>query len=150
MNSRPDGGQLFGREFAARKGMSEWTLRSLELPKYHIDGKWVDSTDPRGLVWVLDEVSGCTYDAGDMKFCVLTVYDVFKTWPPFEPSRKHPTPSKSQLSFFDPGRRFHLQVHDADDGYWDKYCPEFPADDYQFLLDAQPLSLKDLYKVFYQ
>jgi len=147
MNSRPDGGQLFGREFAVRKGMSEWTLRSLEPPKYYADGKWVDSTDPRGLVWVLDEVSGCTYDAGDLKFCVLTVYDLVKSRPPFKPSRKHPTPSKFQVP--DPDRRFMLQVHDADDGFWDKFYPEFPADDYQFLLDAQPLSLRDLEKVFH-
>ena len=138
--------QLFDRTFAVKNKMSRWTLSSLELPKYHIDGKWVDSTDPKGLVWVLPEVSSCTYDTVDSQFCVLTVYDNTRTRPPWKPSRKHPTPSKFQVVA--PERRFMLQVHDADDGFWERFYPEFPTEDLNFLLIAQPLSLEDLRRVF--
>jgi hypothetical protein len=134
------------KAFAVANGMDDWTVRSLEPRKYYVDGKWVDSTDVRCLVWVLPEVSGCTYDHGEDSYCVLTVYDNTKTRPPFKPSRKHPVPNRFQVC--DPDRRFTLQVHDADDGYWERFYPGNPIKEVLFLLGAQPLGLGDLRLVF--
>jgi len=137
---------LFGLEWAVANGMGRWTIASLAPCKYYVDGAWTDSTDPHGLVWVLDEVSSCTYDCPVGNFCVLSVMDRAKMTLPFTPTRKHPAPPKHRV--LDPNKRFMLQVHDADDGFWENFYPEFPAEDLKFLEESQPLSLENLRRVF--
>lgn len=139
---------LFDRLFAVQHQMSNWTLHSLEPPKYYHLGKWVDSHHPRGLVWVLPEVSSCTYDTpdGEYQFCVLTMYDTLQMSRPWRPTRKHPTQRPRDV--FDLTRRYMLQVHDADDGFWENFYQDFPGSDYKYLLVNQPLSRENLAKVF--
>lgn len=123
--------------WAKSRGMSDWTIRSLRSLHYYENGVWAPSPDPRGLVWVTDEVSTCTYDDGEDRYCVLTVMDEFKMRPP-----KCTRP-------LDATRQYWMQLHDADDGFYERWYPEFPTDDLNYLLNAQPLQYDDVQLVFY-
>ena len=134
---------VFDLAYARQRNMSDWTLRSLTPIKYWDKTKYVPSQDPRCLLWVLDDVSSCPYEDGDMKFCTLTVIDRGRLYPPW--TEKGPVP---RYRLFDPEQRYVLKVSDADDGEWIKYTPQYPHEEVEFLLNKQPVGRSDLQSVF--
>jgi hypothetical protein len=115
----------------------EGLLDEKELAKYYIDGKWVTSTDAARLVRM--ENPGCAY------------YGIFNLLSIKNYRLMQGHLSDEEYTFkFGTGKDWWLQLHDADDYYWDKF---FATEDecyeaYRKLVANQPISWELLAEVF--